>query len=50
VAWDGLDLDMGALPDRQGLIRVLEERFPNEISSCLDDAGRMNEVQALVLM
>ena len=30
--------------------RVLEERFPNEISSCLDDASRMNEVQALVLM
>ena len=50
VAWDGLDLDMGALPDRQGLIRVLEERFPNETSSCLDDASRMNEVQALVLM
>jgi hypothetical protein len=50
VAWDGLDLDMGALPDRQGLIRVLEERFPNEIFSCLYDASRMNEVQALVLM
>ena len=30
VAWDGLDVDLGALPDRQGLIRVLEERFPNE--------------------
>jgi hypothetical protein len=50
VAWDGLDVDLGALPDRHGLIRVLEERFPNEISSCLDDASRMNEVQALVLM
>jgi hypothetical protein len=50
MAWDGLDLDLGSLPDRQVSIRVLEERFPNEISSCLDDASRMNEVQALVLM
>jgi hypothetical protein len=30
VAWDGLDLDLGSLPDRQVSIRVLEERFPNE--------------------
>ena len=30
VAWDGLDVDLGALSDRQGLIRVLEERFPDE--------------------
>jgi restriction system protein len=30
VAWDGLDVDLGTLADRQGLIRVLEERFPDE--------------------
>jgi restriction system protein len=30
VAWDGLDVDLGALLDRQALIRVLEERFPDE--------------------
>ena len=28
VAWDGLDVDLGALSDRQGLIRVLEGAFP----------------------
>jgi len=35
VAWDGLDVDLGALPDRQGLIRVLEERFPEEKAKAL---------------
>lgn len=28
VAWDGIDVDLGALADRQGLIRVLEGAFP----------------------
>ena len=35
VAWDGLDVDLGALRDRQGLIRVLEERFPDEKAKAL---------------
>ena len=35
VAWDGLDVDLGALPDRQALIGVLEERFPDEKAKAL---------------
>jgi restriction system protein len=35
VAWDGLDVDLGALPDRQELIQVLEERFPDEKAKAL---------------
>ena len=35
VAWEGLDVDLGTLPDRQGLIRVLEERFPDEKAKAL---------------
>ena len=35
VAWDGLDVDLGALPDRQGLIGVMEERFPDEKAKAL---------------
>jgi restriction system protein len=30
VTWEGLDVELGALPDRPGLIRVMEERFPDE--------------------
>ena len=37
VAWDGLDVDLGALPDRQGLIRVLEERFSEEKPKALQN-------------
>jgi hypothetical protein len=35
VAWDGLDEDLEALPDRQGLIGVMEERFPDEKAKAL---------------
>jgi len=35
VAWDGLDVDLGALLDRQGLIRVMEDRFPDEKAKAL---------------
>lgn len=35
VAWDGLDVDLGALADRQALIGVLEERFPDEKAKAL---------------
>ncbi|MEI6617017.1 MAG: hypothetical protein WCL59_10640 [Cyanobium sp. ELA507] len=28
VAWEGLDVDLSLLADRQDLIGVLEERFP----------------------
>lgn len=35
VAWDELDVDLGALPDRQGLIRVMEDRFPDEKAKAL---------------
>ena len=35
VAWDGLDVDLGALLDRQGLIRVMEGRFPDEKAKAL---------------
>jgi len=35
VAWDGLDVDLGALPDRQALIGELEERFPDEKAKAL---------------
>jgi hypothetical protein len=30
VAWEGLDVDLGALADRQALIGVFEDRFPDE--------------------
>lgn len=30
VAWDGLDVNLAALGNRQELIQVLEERFPDE--------------------
>ena len=40
VAWDGLDVDLGALPDRQALIGVLEERFPDAVTFRKDVAGR----------
>jgi len=35
VAWEGLDVDLSALVDRQALIRVLEERFPDEKAKAL---------------
>ena len=35
VAWEGLDVDLGLLADRQDLIRVLEERFPDEKAKAL---------------
>ena len=35
VAWDGLDVDLGALSDRQGLIQVMEERYPDEKAKAL---------------
>lgn len=35
LAWDGLDVDLEALPDRQGLIGVLEERFSDEKAKAL---------------
>lgn len=35
VAWDGLDADLGALPDREGLISELEVRFPDEKAKAL---------------
>jgi restriction system protein len=30
VAWDGLNVDISSLADRQALINVLEQRFPDE--------------------
>jgi len=35
VAWEGLDVDLSLLADRQDLIRVLEERFPDEKAKAL---------------
>ncbi len=35
VAWHGLDVDLGTLPARQGLIQVLQERFPHEKAKAL---------------
>ena len=35
VAWEELDVDLGALPDRQALIEVLEDRFPDEKAKAL---------------
>lgn len=35
VAWEGLDVDLSELADRQALIRVLEERFPDEKAKAL---------------
>ena len=35
VAWEGLDVDLSLLADRQGLIGVLEERFPDEKAKAL---------------
>ena len=35
VAWEGLDVDLSLLADRQGLIGVLEERFPDEKTKAL---------------
>jgi len=35
VSWHGLDVDMGALPDRKGLIQVMEDRFPDEKAKAL---------------
>jgi len=35
VAWEGLDVDLGALADRQALIEVLKERFPDEKAKAL---------------
>lgn len=35
VAWDGLDVDLGALANRKALIGVLEERFPDEKAKAL---------------
>jgi restriction system protein len=29
VAWDGLSVDLGSLADRQALMRVLDQRFPD---------------------
>ena len=30
VAWDGLNVDLKALADRQGLIQAMEQRYPDE--------------------
>ena len=30
VAWDGLNVDLKALADRQALIQAMEQRYPNE--------------------
>ena len=35
VAWEGLDVDLGALADRQALVRELEARFPDEKARAL---------------
>jgi hypothetical protein len=35
MAWEGLDVDLSLLADRQDLIRVLEERFPDEKAKAL---------------
>jgi len=35
VAWEGLDVDLGALADRQALVRELEVRFPDEKARAL---------------
>ena len=35
VAWEGLDVDLSLLADRQDLIRELEERFPDEKAKAL---------------
>ncbi|MFZ0406785.1 MAG: hypothetical protein WAM11_01560 [Cyanobium sp.] len=35
VAWEGLDVALSLLADRQDLIRVLEERFPDEKAKAL---------------
>ena len=35
VAWEGLDVDLSLLADRQDLIQVLEDRFPDEKAKAL---------------
>jgi len=30
VAWDGLNVDLKALADRQALIQAMEQRYPDE--------------------
>ncbi|MFM1899800.1 MAG: hypothetical protein RLZZ216_376 [Cyanobacteriota bacterium] len=42
VAWDGRAVDLGALPDRQSLIGVHEERFPDECCQMLIEASGSN--------